>query len=40
MSRHKLRTTDYLTHILEAITRVDRYTDSVSKVVFMQNSMA
>ncbi|MEQ1667744.1 MAG: DUF86 domain-containing protein [Sulfuriferula sp.] len=40
MSRDKQRLLDYLTHILQAIERVDRYTRDMDEVVFLQNEMA
>lgn len=33
------RLPDYLTHILEAIERIDRYTEDMSEVPFLQNEM-
>jgi uncharacterized protein with HEPN domain len=40
MSRDQQRLADYLTHILEAIERIDRYTEDMGKVAFLDNSMA
>lgn len=40
MSRNKQRLADYLTHILEAIERIDRYTEDMGEVAFLENSMA
>ncbi|MBV1789397.1 DUF86 domain-containing protein [Marinobacterium sp. D7] len=40
MSRDKQRIADYLTHILEAIERIDRYTEEMSEVTFLENEMA
>jgi uncharacterized protein with HEPN domain len=40
MSRDKQRLTDYLSHILEAIERIDRYTEEMSEVAFLENEMA
>ncbi|MDD2767948.1 MAG: DUF86 domain-containing protein [Methylococcus sp.] len=40
MSRDKQRLTDYLTHILEAIERIHRYTEDMDEVAFLENSMA
>lgn len=34
-----LRVPDYLGHILEAIERIDRYTEDMSEVVFLGNTM-
>jgi uncharacterized protein with HEPN domain len=39
MSRDQQRLADYLTHILEAIERIDRYTEDMSEVPFLQNEM-
>ncbi len=39
MSRDKQRLADYLTHILEAIERIGRYTRDMSAVAFLQNEM-
>lgn len=39
MSRDPQRLADYLTHILEAIGRIDRYTRDVSEVAFLDNPM-
>jgi uncharacterized protein with HEPN domain len=40
MSRDRQRLNDYLRHILEAIERIDRYTDDLSEVDFIANEMA
>ncbi|ACO81114.1 hypothetical protein AvCA_50240 [Azotobacter vinelandii CA] len=40
MSRDRQRLTDYLVHILEAIERIDRYTEDMSEVTFLENQMA
>ncbi len=40
MSRDNQRLADYLAHILEAIERIDRYTEDMGKVAFLENSMA
>lgn len=40
MSRDKQRLADYLAHILEAIERIDRYTEDMGEVIFLENSMA
>lgn len=40
MSRDKQRLADYLEHILEAIERIDRYTEDMGEVAFLENSMA
>jgi Uncharacterized conserved protein len=39
MSRDEQRLTDYLSHILEAIERIDRYTEDIDEVAFLQNEM-
>lgn len=39
MSRDQQRLADYLTHILEAIDRIDRYTEDTSEVAFLENQM-
>lgn len=39
MSRGAQRLPDYLGHILQAIERIERYTDDVDEVGFMQNEM-
>lgn len=39
MSKDKLRLADYLAHILEAIDRIERYTEDVSEVGFMNDSL-
>lgn len=40
MSRDKQRLLDYLGHILEAIERIDRYTQDLNETVFLQSEMA
>jgi uncharacterized protein with HEPN domain len=40
MSRDKQRLADYLAHILEAIERIDRYTEDMGEVAFLENLMA
>ncbi|ARU32288.1 hypothetical protein CAP31_11750 [Sulfuriferula sp. AH1] len=40
MSRDKQRLFDYLEHILQAIERIDRYTDDMDEVAFLQSEMA
>jgi uncharacterized protein with HEPN domain len=40
MNRDSQRLADYLGHILEAIERIDRYTEDVDEVLFLQNEMA
>ncbi len=37
--RDKQRLADYLSHILQAIERVDRYTEDIDEVAFLQNEM-
>lgn len=39
MSRDKQRLADYLSHILEAIARIHRYTDDVTDWAFLQNEL-
>ena len=39
MSRDKQRLSDYLGHILEAIERIDRYTENMDEVQFLQSEM-
>lgn len=39
MSRDQQRLPDYLTHILEAIERIGRYTENMSKTAFLENQM-
>lgn len=39
MSRDKQRLVDYLNHILEAIVRIQRYTEEVTDWAFLQNEM-
>jgi len=40
MSRGKQRLVDYLKHILEAITRINRYTEDMDEGIFLQDEMA
>jgi len=40
MSHDAQRLADYLGHILEAIERIDRYTEDIDEVAFLQNEMA
>ncbi len=40
MSRAPQRLPDYLGHILQAIERIQRYTDDMDEVVFLQSEMA
>jgi len=40
MSRGQQRLPDFLAHILEAIERIDRYTEDMGEVAFMENEMA
>ena len=40
MSRDKQRLSDYLSHIREAIERIDRYTGDINEEVFLKNEMA
>ena len=37
MSKNGLRVADYLSHILEAISRIDRYTEDLTEVAFLEN---
>ena len=39
MSRDQQRLPDYLAHILEAIERIDRYTEDMGEVAFLGNEM-
>jgi len=39
MSRDSQRLSDYLGHILEAIERIDRYTENMDEVQFLQSEM-
>lgn len=39
MSRDALRIGDYLAHILEAIARIDKYTEDIDEVGFLRNEM-
>lgn len=39
MSRDQQRLADYLAHILEAIERIDRYTDDMIEVTFLENQL-
>lgn len=40
MSRDLQRLPDYLAHILEAIERIDRYTEDMNELAFLDNEMA
>ncbi|PIV33311.1 MAG: hypothetical protein COS34_08405 [Lysobacterales bacterium CG02_land_8_20_14_3_00_62_12] len=40
MSRHQQRLADYLAHILEAIERIDHYTEDMDELKFLENPMA
>lgn len=40
MTRDKQRLTDYLSHILEAIERINRYTEGMDEATFLGNQMA
>lgn len=40
MSRDQQRLSDYLAHILEAIERIDRYTEDMSEEAFLENQMS
>lgn len=40
MSHDKQRLLDYMGHILEAIERIERYTEDLDEVAFLQNEMA
>lgn len=40
MRRDKQRLPDYLGHILEAIQRIERYTEDLDELAFLQNEMA
>lgn len=39
MSRDQRRLPDYLTHILEAIERIGRYTENMSETAFLESQM-
>ncbi len=39
MSRDPQRLADYLAHILEAIERIERYTEDLSEPAFLQNEL-
>jgi uncharacterized protein with HEPN domain len=39
MSRDQQRLPDYLSHILEAIERIDRYTEDMGETAFLKNEM-
>jgi uncharacterized protein with HEPN domain len=39
MSRDQERLTDYLTHILEAIERIERYTEDLVEMDFLNNQL-
>ncbi|MGH8646793.1 MAG: HepT-like ribonuclease domain-containing protein [Gammaproteobacteria bacterium] len=40
MSRDQQRLPDYLVHIIEAIERIDRYTEDMGELAFLGNQMA
>lgn len=37
MTRDQQRLADYLAHIIEAIERIDRYTEDMDEVAFLNN---
>ena len=39
MSRDQQRVVDYLAHILEAIERIDRYTEDMDELAFLNNHL-
>lgn len=39
MSRDRQRRIDYLEHVLQAIARIDRYTEDIDEIGFLQNFM-
>lgn len=39
MSRDQQRLADYLAHILEAIERIDRYTEDMDELAFLNNQL-
>ena len=39
MSRDQQRLGDYLAHILEAIERIDRYTEYMDELAFLNNQL-
>jgi len=39
MTRDQQRLTDYLTHILEAIERIERYTEDIDEVAFLNSHL-
>lgn len=39
MSKDRQRLIDYLAHILDAIERIDRYTENMDEVAFLQNEL-
>lgn len=39
MSRNRQRLTDYLEHILEAIERIDLYTEDMDEIAFLDNKL-
>jgi len=39
MSKDKQRLIDYLTHMLQAIERITRYTEQLNEVAFLQNDL-
>lgn len=40
MSRDRQRLSDYLDHIAQAIERIERYTEDLDELAFLQNEMA
>lgn len=39
MTRAQQRLADYLAHIIEAIKRIDRYTEDLDEVAFLNNEL-
>jgi uncharacterized protein with HEPN domain len=39
MTRDQQRLADYLAHVIEAIERIDRYTDDMTEVAFLNNAL-
>lgn len=39
MSRDQQRLADYLAHVLEAIERIERYTEDMAEMAFLENQM-
>jgi uncharacterized protein with HEPN domain len=39
MSKDRLRVPDYLEHIVQAIRRISRYTESIDEAAFLQNEL-